>query len=429
MYATHQKTTKEQNIYKEEVDTSTISSSKEEKQIEPRAHQFEQGQSMSLNDGTFVQPKKSNSLPSLTQIDFKQKHSNQWGEARQTLNNQYTAIINKQTSAVEDFEKYLDIPDSPSLTDQIIQSSINTILGIVLPGVGRIIKNRVMGLVNESLKNSAGALVDSMVVQGNRKVQNAVQQAWSNNGSNQKNQLLKFVITQRQALEDIGQVQLAVMNQKLARLRATKEDNDEWRIADALDKTFRKSLSDAYNEQFNKITDIWFTTQVKNTGLGERPGVLQIKLANVFPRQSIRIEHGTLYGSGNVEEIRNNLGKRRLGDIQIPKVIRMDGGKMGMGLLGSPWHITVSGESSFGQNTISTPNYGHKRYFEGPQKVVGYNGQPRFGISWLAAFHLGLDNLHADDPRNNHANRSSGAHDIWNRIKNMEIGKINSWDW
>jgi hypothetical protein len=220
------------------------------------------------------------------------------------------------------------------------------------------------------------------------------------------------------------------MNQELARLLATEGENDEWEAGDALYRSFQGSLDRVYNEQFNKMTDTWFAMQTRTVGGGARPGVLRITLGRRYPDQgSFRVQSANLLGSGSESEIRNRLGRRTLRDISIPKFIQMNG-QMGWGIWDCNWSIRVTGaEPPSEYPTISAPRTSLERLTAGRQRVVGYSGHRAWGWPWLAAFHLGIHDLDDDDSRNTDANRSAGAREVWDAIRDLTPGSIESSTW
>jgi len=368
----------------------------------------------------------------LIQRDLRSDFSNQWGPAQTQLNVMYGGIggvIDRQKGAVTDFLRYAQVPDQPSLAEQVIINGINIALGAVIPGVGSIIKSAAQSLVRESLRGAMGSIVDSMVDAGKGALQGAVTNAWSQTAG-VGTAIVQYAETQRRALEEVAQSQISSMNRELARLLSTEGDTDEWEAGNALYESFKQSLTSAYNEQFNKMTDIWFTMQNQTVGGGARPGVLRITLTRQYPNQrNLRVESANLLGSGSVSEIRRRLGQRRLQDIAIPKYIEMNG-QMGMGIMDCAWNINVTGqEPPSSHPTISAPHTRLESLMAGAQRVTGYGGHRTLGWPWLAAYHLNIEDLGSDDSRNSDANRSAGATEIWNAIKNLTPGTIDASSW
>jgi hypothetical protein len=369
---------------------------------------------------------------SLIQRDLRSDYSGQWGPAQTQLNAMYGGIggvIDRQKGAVTDFLRYARISDQPSLAEQILINAINIVLGAVIPGVGSVIKSAAQSMVRQSLRGAVGSIVDSMVDAGKGAAQGAVTSAWSETAG-EGTPVVQFAETQRRALETIAQRQIASMNQELARLLSTEGENDEWEAGDALYQSFQRSLDNAYDEQFNKMTDTWFTMQTRTIGGGARPGVLRITLERRYPDQgSFRIDSANLLGSGSVVEIRRRLAQRALQDITIPKFIQMNG-RMGMGIMDCNWSIQVAGtEAPSSRPTLSAPRTRLEGLTAGPQRLTGYGGHRSWGWPWLAAFHLNLHDLDNDDPRNTDANRSSGAREVWEGIKNLSPGSIGASTW
>jgi hypothetical protein len=178
------------------------------------------------------------------------------------------------------------------------------------------------------------------------------------------------------------------------------------------------------------MTDIWFTMQTRTIGGGARPGVLRITLQRRYPDQrSLRIDSANLLGSGSVVEIRERLARRSLKDITIPKFIQMNG-QMGLGIMDCNWHIRVTGtRPPSRQPTISAEHTSLENLMAGPQRLTDYGGHPSYGWPWLAAYHLNIHDLDNDDPRNTNANRSAGALEVWEAIKNMSPPSIGASSW
>jgi hypothetical protein len=368
----------------------------------------------------------------LIQRDLRRDYSGQWGTAQTQLNAMYGGIggvIDRQKGAVTDFLRYAKISDQSSIGEQVLINGINILLGAVIPGIGGVIKTAVKSMVQSRLKGTVESIVDSMVDAGKGAAQGAVKSAWRETAG-AGTPIVKFAETQRRALETIAQIQIASMNKEFARLLTTEGENDEWEAGDALYKSFQQSLDCAYNEQFNKMTDIWFTMQTGFIGGGARPGVLRITLKRRYPdRGSFLIDDANLLGSGSVQEIRARLARRKLKDITIPKFIQMNG-KMGMGIQDCNWSIRVSGaEPSPKYPTISAKRTNLESLMAGSQRLMGYGGHKFWGWPWLAAHHLGISDLEDDDYRNTAANRSAGAREIWDAVKNMSPGSIDASNW
>ena len=188
----------------------------------------------------------------------------------------------------------------------------------------------------------------------------------------------------------------------------------------------------AKNILLDHIIDVWFTNQIASVGMGARNGVLQIELASRYPNAStFSIDGGNIVGSASeVDLIRSRLAGRPLKEINIPKVIRMNG-SMGHGFMDCNWNITVTGEGA-DYPRIESPaprRTNYERMNEVPQHVVGIAGHPSFGLPWLAAYYLGLSDLSRDDPRNTNANQSEGARAIWAAIKEMVPGTVGNSPW
>ena len=375
--------------------------------------------------------------------------SGQWTEGLATLTNMYSGtggIIDRQKDAVRNFSDYAQLEDPPSVGEEILLGAINLLLGAALGGIGSVLKSvvaralrpalvgatglaRASGIesstVRSGIRDSADAIIDKIVDVGKERVGSAVREAWSAGGGAQETAILRFRETQLHALNSIGQSQVRAMIAELARLRATEGEDDEWEAADALYSSFQQSLEAVYDQQFNRMTDAWFNMQVQTVGLGPRAGVLQVELDRRYPHEgSFFISGGSLAGSGSNEQIRERLARRPLSEIEMPKVISMNG-QMGYGILDCSWYIEITGEERTEQDTISAPasSGGAQRFTAGPQQVQAFGGN-RWGFPWLAAFHLGLEDLDRDDERNSSANQGAGARAVWNAIKDMRVGTI-----
>ena len=369
---------------------------------------------------------------SLVMRDLRTEFHGQWDEARSSLVQAFSGvggIIDRQKGAVSDFCGHAGNPDPPSVTEQILIAGINIVLGAALPGVGTALKAVAQGVVRASLRGTVNSIIDSMVDSGKGAAQGAVTTAWAQGGGSQASRLLQFAETQRRALESIAQVQVRAMLRELARLRSSAGEEDEWEAADALNQAFQRSLRQAYDQQFNKVTDTWFTMQVTSVGPGARPGVLQITLNRRYPHQGqFSIAGGNLVGGGATEEIRRRLAARPLEEIGIPKVIRMNG-QMGYGVMDCAWHIQVTGEAPPSSQPAFRAPASSLDMLAGPQRVVGYGGHQTLGWPWLAAFRLRLEDLASDDPRNTAANRSAGAEEVWQAVKDLTPGRVGNSSW
>jgi hypothetical protein len=414
-----------------------------QREIEPGEKKEEEIQTLSLSPL---------SAP-LVQRTLKEDMQGQWQSALVELNSAYSGaggVVGRQMRAVEDFTDAAAEQDQPSMGEQLLLGGINLLLNAALGGVGTALKavatkalrpalkaatRATMGTAVESsavrstIRTSVSQIIDKMVDAGKDKLQSAVADAWRNVGVSAPTPLLQFRQTQMQALETIAREQVRVMNMQLAALRNTEGEEDEWEAANALYESFQQSLAQVYDQQYNKMTDIWFTMQVQSIGLGARPGVLQISLADRYPdKGSFRITGGNLLGSGANESIRSRLAGRPLKEIAIPKVIRMNG-SMGYGILDCIWDIEVTGQKPpSAYPTISAPASKVEKLMAGPQRVAAWNGN-KWGLPWLAAFNLGLNDLDSDDSRNTLENQAAGALKVWDAIKDLTPSSIGSSSW
>lgn len=390
----------------------------------------------------------------LIQRSLQEDVGGDWSAALTTVNNKYIGtggVIDRQKDAVRQFSQYAQITDPPSIGEQMLLGSINLLLGAAMGGigtvmlglVGRMIQPALMGAtratmgtavdsadVRGRIRASATAIVEALRDAGKERVQAAVATAWSAHGEGAGTSILQFQETQLHALNDIGQRQSEVLMRQLGQLRATAGEEDEWGAVNTLYGVFNEALDQAYNQQFNKMTDTWFTMQVQTVGPGVRPGMLRVELDDRYPNSgSFSITGSNLNGEGSNEEIRRRISQRTLEEIQIPKVIRMRSGSMGYGILDCDWYINVNGaELPSSTPTISAPRGRTESLLAGPQQVQSWGGN-RWGPTWLAAFHLGLEDLDNDDARNTDANQQHGAEAVWNAVKGMRPGSIGDSSW
>ncbi len=105
-------------------------------------------------------------------------------------------------------------------------------------------------------------------------------------------------------------------------------------------------------------------------------------------------------------------------------------GKMGWGLADCNWDITVSGtRQDSGPSVRATPTSVFEEVTAVPQHVVGWGGHPKWGMPWLAAFHLSLNDLDSDDARNTADNQQAGAEEVWAQIQAMTLGTVGNSSW
>lgn len=103
--------------------------------------------------------------------------------------------------------------------------------------------------------------------------------------------------------------------------------------------------------------------------------------------------------------------------------------KKGYGILDCDWYVNVTGaELPSSIPTISAPRGRTESLLAGPQQVQSWGGN-RWGSTWLAAFHLGLQDLDNDDARNTAANQQRGAEAVWNAVKGMRPGSVGDSSW
>ena len=396
----------------------------------------------------------NNNLALTIQRSLREDMNGQWNMAAIELNTIYSSaggIIGRQKHAVHTFTEAIKNEDPPSITDQILIGGINLLLNAALGGIATVLKSvalralrpalrtatrGTMGTAVDSsqvrrvMRSSVTQIIDSMKDAGKARISSAVSAAWRGAANTSENRALQFRETQMSALDDIARAQTQAMNSGLSRLRSTEGEDDEWGVANALYESFQQSISSAYAEQFNKMTDLWFTMQTQSIGLGARPGVLQIELYDRYPHQgNFRVESANLLGEGSVSTVRNRLAQRKLKDIAIPKVIRMNG-SMGYGILDCKWYIDVTGMRPRSRGpSISAPSSGTSALMAGPQRVTNVRQNSRWGLAWLAAFNLGLNDLDNGDRRNSATNQVRGAFKVWDEIKNMTPNSIGASTW
>lgn len=397
---------------------------------------------------SLAQRRLSDAHSMIIQRDLKTNVGGDWAAALTQLSAMYSGtggVVDRQKDAVRNFSDFAAEKDQPSLGEELILGAINMILGYAMGGIGTALKavaSKAMGAVTAgAAKPSAGkeegakpaisvdGIIDKMVDKGKDKLKDSIKSAYSAGGGSQPTTLLKFKETQLQTLSSIAQEQILTMTSQLGQLRGTPGEEDEWRAANALFEAFSQNLGYAYQEQFNRMTDTWFTLQVQTIGPGVRPGVLRVYLADRYPHEgTFRVKGGDITGSGSNETIRSRLAERSLTSIKIPKVISMNG-SMGHGIMDCEWYIKVTGgEPASASPTISAPTSKLEGLMGGTQHVVSYGGN-RYGFPWLAAYHLKLKDLDGDDARNSDANQNAGANEIWDGIKNLTPGSIGSSEW
>ncbi|MBE2184132.1 MAG: hypothetical protein IAE89_11945 [Anaerolineae bacterium] len=377
-----------------------------------------------------------------------------WSAALTTVNNKYIStggVVDRQKDAVRQFAQVAQVNDPPSISEQMMLGSINLLLGAAMGGigtvmlglVGRMIQPALIGAtratmgtavdsadVRGRIRASATSIVEALRDAGKERVQAAVASAWSAHGAGAGTSILQFQETQIHALNDIGQRQSETLMRQLGQLRSTTGEEDEWGAVNTLYGIFNEALDQAYNQQFNKMTDTWFTMQNQTVGPGVRPGMLRVELDNRYPNAgTFSVTGSNLNGEGSNADIRGRISQRTLEDIQIPKVIRMRSGSMGYGILDCDWYVNVTGaELPSSTPTISAPRGRTESLLAGPQQVQSWGGN-RWGSTWLAAFHLGLQDLDNDDARNTAANQQRGAEAVWNAVKGMRPGSVGDSSW
>jgi hypothetical protein len=172
------------------------------------------------------------------------------------------------------------------------------------------------------------------------------------------------------------------------------------------------------------MTDAWFTSQVTSVGEGARPGLLNVELEDVYGDHSgpLQIKSGNLLGSGSNDAVRSWIAGRSLGEIGIPKVISMNG-SLGWGVLDHKYQIYVwAPRPTSGGAAVGSANSGPVDQFMGgaEQRITRVGGN-KWGPTWLAAYHLGQQDLDRDDERVTSDNIRAGAQKVWENIKDKSI--------
>jgi|GEM_PF-4835816 len=339
----------------------------------------------------------------------------------------------------------------PPFEDAVMQSVLEAVLGAAFGGIGTVLKaaatraltvttvrlelaalNTALdaGDVTTAMTATTDRIVDTVIGAGKSNVTASVQAAVTASRGAGASTLEAFRSAQSAALISLRGNQERSIYGELGSLRSTPDPSDEWIAANALYAGLMSAKDAAFNVQYSKLTDLWFTRQVTSIGGGVRPGILRIDLRGRYPDagDSFSISGANLSGEGSADAIRAQLATRTLRDIEIPKWITMNG-DMGHGILDCTWHMGVNGGVTVAGPAISAARPLADRLVDGPQIVQAYGEDSRWGDAWLAAYQLNLHDLDNSDARNTSENQSAAVRRIWNTIKNLTPGTISNSSW
>ena len=395
-------------------------------------------------------------------------------------------ILGRQLQAIDDFVFEIRQQDPPPMAEIILEEAIGVLVGSAVTSIGNLIKSKIIsripnprqrdvivgdlepelsesidvpdrvriehnqqaqeingqlveqaGIQSENVlqargeirRNTSSEIMDQMVRQARSGSTGYVAQAFASSTSG--NVPERFGSVQKRALRSAAQEQISTLRSELAAFRSTSDPDDEWVRANELYQGFRDTIDQAYDIQFNKMTDLWFLLQTQSIGAGDRAGVIGLQLDGISPNGNIVIDDAWIVGQGNNAEIRNRLSRRTLNDIAIPKVIQMHGSFEES--WASPFFtINIYGRTarSSGPSFQAPATQGRfaREALDNGQRINGVSVN-RWGDAWLAAHYLNLGDLDPSDERVNSNNVARGALKVWNAIKNHRppsLGTSNS---
>lgn len=360
-----------------------------------------------------------------------------------------SGIIARQKDAARDFAGPggAAAVDPPGMTEQILLGAIEVALSAAVARVGKGLIDRISpsvdraaalvalrgvaeaGAASTAPELAAGArrvaldVLDETVKAGQRTARANAGRAMGT--ASAATALAKYAQAQMSTLNDVGDAQ---GEQLLLRLARTPEQS-KWIVAQALYDELDQQLDHAYEAQRDKMTDAWFTMQVRSTTTGNSPGMLEVRLQNAYANQRrLRVASANLLGAGSNETVRGWVANRKLEEVGIPKLIRMNSGSLGMGVLDHAWRFSVysppapsAGPQLWGAGS-PPPMY---RYMaEGSTPAPQTLGGNRWGPTWLAAYHLGLQDLDRGSRQDTAENQAAGVRDVWDRIKSSSISQL-----
>lgn len=338
------------------------------------------------------------------------------------------------------------------LSEQLLLGALEFVLGAALKGIGKLVTQGVASVASRvarvpvlagaiagstagsvtvedivAIGEAAEASIGAAVEAGAEQVTSSVRSSWSRVSSTTAGSLAQFGETQLAALNAIGVSQ----SQRLRRQLANLPEAVRWGAAQTVHDLLEGALDRVYDEQWNTMTDTWFSLQTKSVGIGARPGVLQIELENAYAGGSgYSVSSANLLGAGSTEPVRQVLGRRTIGSIGIPRVIRMPSGSLGWGWLDHDWQLHVFGAegASAGPELRAPVNPDAPFLTDRPGTVQRISGN-RWGPTWLAAHALGLTDLDREDPRVTSDAIWRGAEAMWAVVRNLTPGSIGNSSW
>jgi hypothetical protein len=360
-------------------------------------------------------------------------------------------VVDRQKDAVTVFEQEAEAQDKSSLAESIVVFAVETALGMALGGIG----GAVTGVLSRTIDAAAGAkaqhgkastagiaaaaaivakeTVKKLVEAGKTMATAHVKSTLAGGLGPARTPLLQFGRVNRDALNRIAIAQGREIQQQLAKA----PEAQKWIVAQGLYDAFQDNLETAHQVQLNSMTDAWFTSQVRSVPGGARGsmlgvlpphgGVLKVELESIYGNHAgpLKVQAGNLLGSGSSDTVRTWIAERTLDEVRIPKEIRMTG-SLGRGILPHKYWIKVwAPQRTTAGPAISAANPDPLSAFMGggEQRVVGVDSN-HDGETWLAAYHLGLQDLDRDDERVTAENVLAGARKVWDNIKSRSLSSM-----
>lgn len=326
-------------------------------------------------------------------------------------------VIDRQKDAVRNFggSGGAGGGTAPQIADQVMSTVMSVVLESALGKIGDLVKS---GMESREWAESITRVVNAGVSEAKSKVKKAVADAISD-APPLGNSLADFVARQLRALSDLGEHEYNATKRALL----SEPPRRRWEVArDLYDQIDAKARA-AEQVQWNECTDAWFTQQTRASYGRNEAGHLNIFLADAYPVGSnsrLRASDATLAGAGSNRGIWSALQNRPLGDIGIPKVIRMSSGSMGRGWLDCSFDIRVHGGRRIQGPAVVSPGTALQTFSGGTQRPQNMRNN-RWGDDWLAAKALGLRDIDGDDPRVNDQNVARGANMVWEELKDRTV--------
>ncbi|QGH68789.1 hypothetical protein [Pseudactinotalea sp. HY158] len=363
-------------------------------------------------------------------------------------------VVARQQQAVTDFigSGGAASTDPPSLAESLIVGALETALGLALGGIGTAIINRLGGTIRAAVLAGAiqgeatGTVPAEVVGAAGRLAQEfvtATVDAGKSTVTSYVSSSVRGRLPQATPLAQFGRGQMATLNevsiaqgeQMLERL-ANAPAPERWVAAQGIYDALQASLRSAYVTQRDAMTDTWLTAQVRHVGGGAEPGVLNVTLTDVYAdhRGPLRIDSANLLGAGANATVRGWVADRPLEDVGIPKVVTMNG-SLGAGILDCIFTLRLwsAPPPATGPSIRSATPDPLAAYLAGGPATLQRLSNNRWGDDWLAAYHLGLQDIDGDDPRVSAENIVAGAHKVWDNIKGASIsargGSVGASSW